>query len=176
MFVADYRMPQMSGIEFLEKAMDLYPAATPGAADRLRRHPRRHRRHQRRRPGPLPAQAVGSARGEALPGHRRRCWRPGGPRREQPDPAHQGDRPPLESARSWEVRDFLARNGLHYHWFMADEPKGEQLLDAAGLDGMRLPVVITEQRRPARRADRRRAGRQCSACRRRRRRRCTTSS
>ena len=26
-FVADYRMPQMSGIEFLEEAMDLYPMA-----------------------------------------------------------------------------------------------------------------------------------------------------
>src|ERR687898_1607457 len=26
-FVADYRMPQMSGIEFLEEAMDLYPLA-----------------------------------------------------------------------------------------------------------------------------------------------------
>ncbi len=25
--LADYRMPQMSGIEFLEQAMDLYPAA-----------------------------------------------------------------------------------------------------------------------------------------------------
>src|ERR1700754_5274153 len=25
--VADYRMPQMTGIEFLEQAMDLYPAA-----------------------------------------------------------------------------------------------------------------------------------------------------
>ncbi|MGZ4526666.1 MAG: response regulator, partial [Mycobacterium sp.] len=25
--IADYRMPQMSGIEFLEQAMDLYPAA-----------------------------------------------------------------------------------------------------------------------------------------------------
>ena len=26
-FVADYRMPQMSGIDFLEKAMDFYPLA-----------------------------------------------------------------------------------------------------------------------------------------------------
>ena len=49
------------------------------------------------------------------------------------------------SARSWQVRDFLARNGLYYNWFMADEPDGEQLLQAAGEDGMRLPVVITER-------------------------------
>ena len=27
MFVADYRMPQMSGIEFLEAAMDIFPMA-----------------------------------------------------------------------------------------------------------------------------------------------------
>ena len=27
MLVADYRMPQMTGIQFLEQAMDLYPAA-----------------------------------------------------------------------------------------------------------------------------------------------------
>jgi thioredoxin reductase (NADPH) len=52
------------------------------------------------------------------------------------------------SARSWEVRDFLARNGLYYNWFMADEPIGQQLLKAAGEDGRRLPVVITEHGDP----------------------------
>ena len=77
--------------------MDIYPAGAPGAADRLRRHPRRHRRHQRRRPRPLPAQAVGSAGGEALPGDRRPAR--GVARRRRPRHAvHQGDRPPLERA------------------------------------------------------------------------------
>jgi thioredoxin reductase (NADPH) len=52
------------------------------------------------------------------------------------------------SARSWEVRDFLARNGLHYNWFASDEPVGEQLLQAAGEDGRRLPVVVTEHGDP----------------------------
>ena len=47
--------------------------------------------------------------------------------------------------RSWEVRQFLARNQHSFRSFMADEPKGKQLLDAAGLDGLQLPVVITEQ-------------------------------
>src|SRR6266478_1632925 len=47
--------------------------------------------------------------------------------------------------RSWEVRQFLARNQHSFRSFMADEPKGRQLLDAAGLDGYQLPVVITEQ-------------------------------
>ncbi len=49
------------------------------------------------------------------------------------------------SARSWQVRDFLARNGLYYTWVLADEPAGERLLQAAGEDGLRLPVVVTER-------------------------------
>ena len=69
--LADYRMPQMNGIEFLEQAMDLYSGRPAGAADRLRRHQRRDRRDQRRRRRQLPAQAVGPAGGEALPGDRR---------------------------------------------------------------------------------------------------------
>ena len=47
------------------------PAGPPGAADRLRRHRRRHPGDQRRRRRLLPAQAVGPAGGEALPGRRR---------------------------------------------------------------------------------------------------------
>ncbi len=49
------------------------------------------------------------------------------------------------NARSSEVREFLARNRLYYTWFRADEPKGKQLLEAAGRDEMTLPLVITEQ-------------------------------
>lgn len=47
--------------------------------------------------------------------------------------------------RSWEVRQFLSRNQFPFSAFMADEPKGEQLLEAAGLDGRTLPVVITDK-------------------------------
>ena len=50
--------------------------------------------------------------------------------------------------RSWEVRQFLARNGYPFKSFTAEEPKGRQLLDAAGLDGRQLPVVITEKGTP----------------------------
>ena len=56
------------------------PGGAPGAAHRLRRHRRRHRRDQRRRPRPLPAQAVGPAGGEALPGGRRAAGARGGRR------------------------------------------------------------------------------------------------
>ena len=49
------------------------------------------------------------------------------------------------SERSWEVRQFLARNLHSFRAFNADEPKGKQLLDAGGLDEFQLPVVISEQ-------------------------------
>lgn len=49
------------------------------------------------------------------------------------------------NARSSQVREFLARNQLHYTWFRADEPDGRRLLEAAGEDDVTLPVVITEQ-------------------------------
>ena len=47
------------------------------------------------------------------------------------------------SARSTEVREFLARNEVAYRWFPSDEPDGERLLAAAGADGRTLPLVIT---------------------------------
>ena len=61
------------------------------------------------------------------------------------------------------MREFLARNQLPYRWFRADEPKGKQLLEAAGLDGRRCRVVITEQGETLVEPDRRRAGRRRSA-------------
>src|SRR5690606_1368747 len=41
------------------------------------------------------------------------------------------------------VREFLARNQLPYRWYLADEPEGARLLEAAGADPQRCPVVIT---------------------------------
>ena len=43
------------------------------------------------------------------------------------------------------MRQFLARNQHSFTWFRADEPKGKQLLEAAGPGRLQLPVVITEQ-------------------------------
>src|SRR5215471_16628755 len=47
------------------------------------------------------------------------------------------------SARSSEVREFLARNQVAYRWFESEAPDGQRLMQAAGADGLRLPVVIT---------------------------------
>jgi thioredoxin reductase (NADPH) len=142
-FVADYRMPQMNGIEFLEKAMDLFPLArrvlltayadVHAAIDAINvidldKYLQKPWDPPEEKLYPVIDElleewhAVGD---RAIPytkviGHR---WNP----------------------RSWEVRQFLARNQFPFRAFMADEPKGMQLLDAAGLDGRQLPVVITEK-------------------------------
>ena len=95
--LADYRMPEMNGIEFLEAGDGPVPAGPARAADGVRRHRRGDRRDQRRRRRPLPAQAVGPAGGEALPGRRRddRGVRRPPRRRGHRD---QGDRPPVVAA------------------------------------------------------------------------------
>ena len=68
LFLVDHRMPQMNGIEFLAQAIKLYPECQARPVDRLRRHRRRHPRHQRGEAESLPAEAVGSAGAESLPG------------------------------------------------------------------------------------------------------------
>ena len=47
------------------------------------------------------------------------------------------------SARSSEVREFLARNQVPYRWYSSEEAEGQRLLAAAGADGRALPVVVT---------------------------------
>jgi thioredoxin reductase (NADPH) len=145
-FVADYRMPQMSGIEFLEQAMDLFPLArrvlltayadTHAAIDAINVV---DLDHYLLKPWDPPEEKLYPVIDGLLD-----AWKAAGDR---PIPHTKiiGHR---WSARSSEVRDFLARNRLPYHWFMADEPDGQRLLEAAGLDDRTLPVIITEQGEP----------------------------
>ncbi len=144
--VADYRMPQMTGIEFLEQAMDLYPTArrilltayadTHAAIDAINVV---DLDHYLLKPWDPPEEKLYPVIDALL-----EAWR-AAPEHPIPHTKVIGHR---WSARSWEVRDFLARNGLHYSWFMADEPDGERLLNAAGADSLRLPVVVTEHGDP----------------------------
>src|ERR1700704_3924154 len=141
--LADHRMPDMSGLEFLEEAMDLFP-------------------HARR--ALLTAYADTDAAIEAINvvdlDHY--LLKPWDPPEEKLYPVVDSliemwlatDEHPVTdtqvvghrwSAPSFEVRDFLARNSVPYRWLSSEEPEGKQLLDAAGLDGLTLPVVITEQ-------------------------------
>jgi thioredoxin reductase (NADPH) len=142
-FVADYRMPQMSGIEFLEEAMDVYPLArrvlltayadTHAAIDAINVV---DLDHYLLKPWDPPEEKLYPVVDGLL-----EAWHATGDRA-IPHTKVIGHR---WNERSWEVRQFLARNQHSFRSFTADEPKGKQLLDAAGLDGFQLPVVITEQ-------------------------------
>ncbi|WP_173008023.1 response regulator [Mycolicibacterium sp. P1-18] len=141
--VADYRMPQMSGIEFLEKAMDLFPLAkrvlltayadTHAAIDAINVV---DLDHYLLKPWDPPEEKLYPVIDGLL-----EEWRAVGDRA-MPYTKVIGHR---WNQRSWEVRQFLARNQFPFRAYMADEPKGQQLLDAAGLDGRDLPVVISEK-------------------------------
>ncbi len=142
-FVADYRMPQMSGIEFLEAAMDVFPMArrvlltayadTHAAIDAINVV---DLDHYLLKPWDPPEEKLYPVIDALLD-----AWRSTGDRA-IPHTKIIGH---PWNARSSEVREFLARNRLYYTWFRSDEAKGAQLLEAAGQDGLTLPVIITEQ-------------------------------
>src|ERR1700759_4506492 len=145
-FVADYRMPQMSGVQFREEARDVSPMArrvlltayadTHAAIDAINVV---DLDHYLLKPWDPPEEKLYPVIDELLEAWRRT------PERPIPHTKLIGHR---WHARSWEARNFLVRNGLHYKWFEADQPDGEQLLLAAGEDGKRLPVVVTEKGDP----------------------------
>jgi thioredoxin reductase (NADPH) len=141
--VADYRMPAMSGIEFLEKAMEFFPLArrvlltayadTHAAIDAINVV---DLDHYLLKPWDPPEEKLYPVLDGLL-----EQWRAVGDRG-MPYTKVIGHR---YNDRSWEVRQFLARNEYSFRSVNADEPKGQQLLQAAGLDDSVLPVVITEK-------------------------------
>ncbi|MFZ0832255.1 MAG: FAD-dependent oxidoreductase [Mycobacterium sp.] len=141
--VADYRMPQMSGIEFLEEAMDIYPLArrvlltayadTHAAIEAINVV---DLDHYLLKPWDPPEEKLYPVIDALLD-----AWQSAGDR-VIPHTKIIGH---PWNTRSSQVREFLARNQLYYTWFRADEPDGQRLLEAAGEDGLSLPVVITEQ-------------------------------
>ena len=141
--VADYRMPGMSGIEFLEQAMDLFPAArrvlltayadTNAAIDAINVV---DLDHYLLKPWDPPEEKLYPVLDDLLASWKR------DKRRSIPETKIVGHR---WNARSYEVRDFLARNQLPYKWYFADQPDGERLLAAAGVDASILPVIVTEE-------------------------------
>jgi thioredoxin reductase (NADPH) len=139
--LADYRMPEMNGIEFLERAMDVYPAArrvlltayadTGAAIDAINVV---DLDHYLLKPWDPPEEKLYPVVDGLLEAWLEDDHRP------IPETKIVGHR---WSARSSEVREFLARNQIPYRWYSSDEPEGQRLLDAAGAHGLRLPVVIT---------------------------------
>jgi thioredoxin reductase (NADPH) len=52
---------------------------------------------------------------------------------------------PRWSTRSHDLRDVMSRAGLPYWFHDVDSPQGRALLQEAGVDGSRLPVVVTHR-------------------------------
>src|SRR5690242_11648201 len=139
--LADYRMPQMNGIEFLEQALDVYPGArrvlltayadTTAAIDAINVI---DLDHYLLKPWDPPEEKLYPVLDDLLDAWRASDYRPVGACKVV---GHRW------SARSSGVRDFLARNAVPYRWYLAGEPEAERLLSVAGLDDDQLPVVLT---------------------------------
>ncbi|GAA2796703.1 FAD-dependent oxidoreductase [Kitasatospora paracochleata] len=139
--LADYRMPQMNGIEFLEAALDLFPAArrilltayadTNAAIDAINVV---DLDHYLLKPWEPPEEKLYPVVDDLL-----ETWRAGAARAVDVTKV-VGHR---WSARSSRIREFLARNQVPYRWYSSEEPEGRRLLAAAGQDGLRLPLVVT---------------------------------
>jgi len=140
--LADYRMPQMNGIEFLEQAMDIFPFAkrvlltayadTDAAIAAINLV---DVDHYLLKPWDPPEEKLYPVVDELLD-----SWN-SSDHSAVPETKVIGHR---WSSRSFEVRDFLARNRVPYHWYSTGEAEAGRLLEAADLtEDTALPVVVT---------------------------------
>src|SRR3954453_6872464 len=139
--LADYRMPQMNGIEFLEQAMDLFPNArralltayadTDAAIQAINVV---DVDHYLLKPWDPPEEKLYPVIDALID-----AWQATGDR-EVEDIRVVGHR---WSEPSYQIREFLARNLVPYKWLGADEPEGRRLLEAAGGGPESIPLVVT---------------------------------
>ncbi|MFD1530630.1 FAD-dependent oxidoreductase [Pseudonocardia aurantiaca] len=138
--LADYRMPEMNGIEFLEQAMDVAP-------------------HARRALLTAYADTDAAIQAINLVDVDHYLLKPWDPPEEKLYPVVDalvetwravGIRPVDEirvlghrwSAECFAARDFLARNSVPYRYYSIDEPEGARLLEAAGATPEDVPVIV----------------------------------
>ena len=139
--LADYRMPEMNGIEFLEQAMDVAPHArralltayadTDAAIQAINVVDVDHYLLKPWDPPEEKLYPVVDALVET--------WRAVG-QREVDQIRVVGHR---WSAECFTARDFLARNSVPYRWYSIDDPEGARLLAAAGATEDDIPLVVT---------------------------------
>ena len=156
--LADHRMPQMTGIEFLERAMDVYPKArrvlltayadTEAAIDAINVV---DLDHYLLKPWDPPEEKLYPVLDDQI-----HAWK-ATDRSAPPEIKLIGHR---YSARSAEVREFLTRNQVAFHWYLCDGDEARSLLTAAGVDEPAAARADHRERRRAGgavgRADRRR--------------------
>ena len=143
--LADQRMPRMTGVEFLELAMDIFPRArrvlltayadTEAAITAINVV---DLDHYLLKPWDPPEEKLYPVVDALLEAWLR------APDRPTTDTRIVGHR---WSARSYELRDLLARNQVPFRFHLADDPEGARLLAAAGLGSDHLPVVVTGEGR-----------------------------
>ena len=140
--LADYRMPRMNGVDFLEQAMDLVPQARRALVTAYADTNAAIAAinvvdvdHYLLKPWEPPEEKFYPVVDELL-----QAWQ------------RQGKAPEHKikilghpwSAASYEIRDFLARNMVPYRWYNVSDPDGAQLLAAAAAEESQAPVVITK--------------------------------
>src|SRR3954462_9573357 len=139
--LADYRMPQMNGIEFLEQAMDLFPRArralltayadTDAAIQAINLV---DVDHYLLKPWDPPEEKLYPVIDALV-----ETWRAVGvaPIDEIKVVGHRW------SAECFAARDFLARNQVPYRYLSVEDPEGARLLEAAGASADDVPVLVT---------------------------------
>ena len=144
LFLVDHRMPQMNGIEFLGKAMEIYPeskrvllTAYADTEAAIRAINEVQLNHYLLKPWDPPEENLYPVLDDLL-----EEW-------------GSEFRPPFEgirvlgarwSPKSYEVREFLARNRVPYQWMdieaAATDPEIKRLADSFPPDQLHLPLVL----------------------------------